>query len=625
MRPSRLILLVPALLLILAPILALTAPAASAASAAPAGCVPATPGALAAFFDANLPGRLAADHVPGAAVSVVAGGRTVLAKGYGLADAERRAPFDPDRSLVRIASITKLFTWTAVMQQVEAGRLDLDADVNTYLRSFKVPATYRQPVTLLELMNHTAGFEDRFVGTGAASAGAVRPLGDYLAANMPARIRRPGALSAYSNYGAGLAGYIVQEVSGEPYQEYVRRHILAPLGMAHSTAVEPPPGLARSYDSDARPPRPVPFTFDRMAPDGSVSASAADMARFMLAHLDGGRGILRPATAALMRQPSFKADPRLGGWAHGFMDRTLSGHRVLLHDGSWEGFESVLVLVPDCGLGVFITTNGTGGVDAVTDLLPRFLARFTPAQGGASSPTPGIVTGAPRPGFYEPARHNESTVEKLTTLTAPARLSVNPDGTLHFRGGTWRPLGGGLYSRSDRDDHLVALTGAGGLSYVATDGPTLQRMRPAETLPVNLAVLLVFALGAAGVPILVVAAAWRRLRGSGPRTSRAWRAARALAALATVLGASFLAALAEILFSGSTNFLSGYPLSFKLLLALPAAALLAGAAALVCTVTGWRAAGARWPGRAHQLTLLAGLGALTWFLLQWHLLGWQLS
>jgi CubicO group peptidase (beta-lactamase class C family) len=142
----------------------------SAASAAPADCGVPTAGALAGYFDTAVPDGLKQNHVPGAVVSVVAGDRTVFAKGYGLADAEDGVPFDPDRSLVRIASITKLFTWTAVMQQVQAGRLDLHTDVNHYLTAFKIPSTYPQPVTLQNLMDHTAGFEDRIIGTGARTA-----------------------------------------------------------------------------------------------------------------------------------------------------------------------------------------------------------------------------------------------------------------------------------------------------------------------------------------------------------------------------------------------------------------------------------------------------------------------
>jgi len=193
------------------------------------------------FFDAQLPARLAKYHVPGATVSVVSAGKRVFSAGYGLADVEDRTPFDPATSLVRIASVTKLFTATAVMQLVQQGKLDLHADVNRYLRTFRIPATYPRPITLDDLLSHSAGFEDRTIGIGARTAQDVPPLGSYLADHLPARIRPVGEVSAYSNYGAALAGYIVSQVSGEPYAQYVQRHILDPLDMRHTTAEEPVP------------------------------------------------------------------------------------------------------------------------------------------------------------------------------------------------------------------------------------------------------------------------------------------------------------------------------------------------------------------------------------------------
>ncbi|MET8158381.1 serine hydrolase domain-containing protein [Sphaerisporangium sp. NPDC005289] len=370
--------------------------------------------ALADFFDAAMTDGLSAGHVPGAVVSVVGGGKMLFSKGYGLADVENRRPFDPGTSMVRIASITKLFTWTAVMQQVEQGKLDLKADVNRYLTAFRIPATYPRPITLQDLMDHTAGFEDRTIGVGARSEDDVPPLGNHLADNMPARVRPPGEVSAYSNYGAALAGYIVSRVSGQPYDQYVRDHILDPLAMRHSTAAEPVPAplatdLARSYDYEGGAYRRKPFVFDNLAPDGSISATANDMAHFMIAHLREGRFddqcILDGPTARLMHRRTFAADPRIDGYAHGFKEQTLNGHRVIMHDGGWEGFQSALLLVPDADLGLFVSTNGLGGADAFTRIIPAFFDRFLPGKravpdGGASvMPVEGFykLTGPPSP------------------------------------------------------------------------------------------------------------------------------------------------------------------------------------------------------------------------------------
>jgi CubicO group peptidase (beta-lactamase class C family) len=606
------------------------------AVAAPVVCPPATPAALTAFFDGALPGRLTAARVPGAAVSVTAGGATAFAKGYGMADTGRAVPFDASRSLVRIASISKVFTWTAVMQQVEAGRLDLDADVNRYLTGFRVPDAYDRPVTLRHLMSHTAGFEDVITGTGARDAADVPPLGRYLADHMPARIRPPGEVSAYSNYGAALAGHIVSEVSGEPYDRYIQRHLLDPLGMTRSTAAEPVPAalapdLARSYDTDLTPPKVYPFTFDRMPPDGSITTTAADMAAFMNAHLHEGRSgaarILTPQTTARMHQRSFTADPRVDGYAHGFKERTVNGHRVLMHDGGWEGFTSIMMLVPACDLGLFLSLNSlTGGSPDMQRLLDDFFDRFAPPADAAAGGEPATV-GAARPappwaGFYKPTRHNATSFEKFTTLLSPSRLAVNDAGTVTFRQKQWTPQGDGRYQAAD-GDRLVFLVGTDGRHYVATDGSAAELMSRAETLPVNLGVLLVFFLPVLGVLALPIHRLARRIRRRPAGTTPTWRLARRLAVAAALLGVTFLGGLIITLLTRSGEFLYGVPLSFRLLLGVPVVALAAAVAAVVVTVKGWRGSGAGVAARIHQVALLAGMVALTWFLWQWNLLGWQ--
>jgi CubicO group peptidase (beta-lactamase class C family) len=611
---------------------ALPRAAVAASPAAATSCPTASSPDLAAFFDGALPSRLTEAHVPGAVVSVIADGTTAFSRGYGLADAGARAPFDPARSLVRIASITKLFTWTAVMQQVQAGRLDLDADVNTYLTAFKVPATFDQPVTLRTLMDHTAGFEYSIIGTGARTAADVPPLGDYLAAHMPARIRPPGQVSAYENYGAGLAGYIVSRVTGEPYDEYVQTHILDPLGMRHTTATEPVPatlagGLARSYDSDTA--AAVPFTFDMMAPDGSISATADDMARFMTAQLsDDGSGILSGQTMALMQQRTFAADQRLDGYAHGFMDRTINGHRVLAHDGNWEGFLSTLFLVPDCGLGLFMSANGTGGVDALSPLIPQFFNRFAPESASAAPRAAGPASPLPRTtpedGFYKPARHNESGVEKLVSLLGPLRLRVDTDGTVHFRNKDWTPRDDGLFEATDGSDHLVFLAGSGGVVYAAIDGPTYELMPATETLPVNLAVVCFILLAALSALALPVAALVRRLRRQ-PRPSTGWRLARGLTSGAVGLAVVFLGLLLVQLIGDTSDFLYGVPLGFALLLILPIAVMVAAGAGLVVTVLTWRSPGVGLTAQIHQVTLFLAIGAFAAFCGVWNLFGWQYS
>ncbi|SEG17157.1 CubicO group peptidase, beta-lactamase class C family [Nonomuraea solani] len=583
-------------------------PLIAALSLAPAG-PPAQQ--LADFFDAAMAKGLAANHVPGAVVSVVGGGKTLFSKGYGLADRENGTPFDPGTSLVRIASITKLFTWTAVMQQVQAGRLDLHTDVNRYLTTFRIPATYPRPITLAHLMDHTAGFEDRTIGLGSRRKADVPPLGTYLAEHLPARIRPPGEVSAYSNHGAALAGHIVSQVSGQPYDQYVKDHILDPLGMRHSTASEPVPAplatnLARSYAYEDGTYQRKPFVFDNLPPDGSISATADDMARFMIANLKD-----KP-----IPQRSFTADPRIDGYAHGFKEQTLNGHRVIMHDGSWEGFQSVLLLVPGADLGLFVSTNGTGGIDAVTELVPAFFDRFLP--GTRAAPGEGRA-GTPVAGFYRPARTTESTIEKVLALTNSSRLRIEADGRLAFKGTTWRPLAPGLYQQDGGSQRLAFVTN--GTTYAVTDGPAYELVPWWETPPANLVVISVFAVTALTAVLGLPAAALRRERRKR-RTPRAWRAARLLAGSAGTAGLAFVV-LFTLTLTGETSILYGVPTTLRMLLLLPPLFLALTAAAITTTVIGWRHRPIGLLARVHQVTLLAGALALAWFCLHWNLVGWQ--
>src|SRR5215218_6009276 len=191
---------------------------------------PTDPAEMEAFLDEELGREMEKYHIAGAAVSVVKDGELFFAKGYGHADLENKIPVDPEQTIFHVGSVGKLFTWTAVMQLVEEGKLDLDEDVNTYL-DFRIPDTYPQPITLRHLMTHTSGFEERWLDSVVSDTSDLVPAREWLVTYMPARVRPPGDVAGYSNYNAMLAGYIVARVSGEPYDEYIQEHILNPQGM----------------------------------------------------------------------------------------------------------------------------------------------------------------------------------------------------------------------------------------------------------------------------------------------------------------------------------------------------------------------------------------------------------
>jgi CubicO group peptidase (beta-lactamase class C family) len=594
---------------------------------------PANPTELVVFFDDMMPKHLDSFRIPGATVAVVKDGAIVLTKGYGYANLESRALLDADRSLMRIASVTKLFTWTGVMQLVEQGKLDLDADVNTYLTAFQIPATYPQPITLAHLMAHTAGFEDRGIGSAVRAPQGLPELGLYLAQHVPARVRPPGQVAAYSNYGGALAGYIVAQVAGMPYEQYVARYILDPLGMAHSSVQQPlPPHLASdaalSYAYIQGTYRPTSFMLDPLSPAGAMSASATDMARFMLAHLQNGRygdtRILQEATARQMHAQSFTHHPRLVGWAHGFQEMRINGQRALFHDGSWQSFISLLLLVPEQNLGLFVSYNSPGGGRAINDLLPAFFDRYYPATPPAApQPPAGFAQRAGRfVGSYQPTRRPYTTIEKLTRNIPLARLSAAPDGSLRFLGQRWVEVEPLVFQADDSEDVLAFFAdGRGHITGAASGAFAMDKLRWYDLPDFHwalLAICLVLLLtGVLGWPL---AACVHRRRGtSRPDAPRLARRARWVAGLAGLLALLFLGALAVTL--RQMSLLYGLPLGLRALLAVPLLLALLTLITAICGVLAWRQRYWSIWGRIHYSLVTLALVGLMWVMSCYNLIG----
>src|SRR6266480_8089491 len=251
--------------------------------------------------------------------------KVLLQKGYGFADAKEKKPVDPSSTIFRLASISKLFTWLSVMQLVEQGKLDLDRDVNTYL-DFQIGPAFGRPITLRNLMTHTGGFEEEAREIIIIKPKKIPALREFLVENQPRRLFPPGVVPGYSNYGVGLASYIVERAGGEPFEQYVTEHIFGPLGMTHSSFYQPlPKELAtlpsEGYRGNTEKPA-VGFEIFNPAGAGGISSTAVDMGRFGQALLNGGeldgKRILKPETMARMWTPQFRASDQLPPICMGF-------------------------------------------------------------------------------------------------------------------------------------------------------------------------------------------------------------------------------------------------------------------------------------------------------------------
>ncbi|MDB5675280.1 MAG: penicillin-binding protein beta-lactamase class [Sphingomonas bacterium] len=335
-----------------------------------------------AWLDGYMPYALRAGDVAGAVVVVVKDGQVVTKRGFGYADIASHKPVDPDKTLFRPGSVSKLVTWTAVMQLVEQGKINLDADLNTYL-DFNIPAYDGKPMTMRQILTHTAGFEDHAKNLMFYDPKHIQSIGDYLKMYVPKRIFAPGSTPAYSNYGATLAGYVVERVAKMPFDDYVEKNVFAPIGMNNSTFRQPlparlAPDMATGYPRASA--KPTKFEIVDPAPAGSMSSSGADMAQFMLAHLGGGATgggrILKPETAEMMHNTPTAFFPQLNRMELGFFETNINGREVIAHLGDTQNFHTSLHLFLADNVGLYISMNSAGNATGAHTIRGSLFADF---------------------------------------------------------------------------------------------------------------------------------------------------------------------------------------------------------------------------------------------------------
>jgi CubicO group peptidase (beta-lactamase class C family) len=399
-----------------------------------------------AFFDGIMSQRLERDDIAGAAAVVVKDGAVLFEKGYGYADVARKIPVSPDTTLFGIASISKTFVGTAVMQLVAEGKLDLDVDVERYL-DFKLKRTFPEPITLRRLLTHTAGFEEGGKDD-LDPPGKISTLGPFLATHQPAQIFAPGSRIAYSNYGASLAGYVVERVAKEPFAAYVAQHIYQPLGMDHSTFEAPLPArlaplASQEYWLGSQPPWPIEYLGRR--PAGGMFSTAGDMGKYMIAHLQNGRygdqRILTDEAARTMHTIQWRGHSDAPGIAISFYQAVGNGRFVLTHGGDLACQHSDLWLIPAEHVGVFVIFNSTGKdwTRIRGSIWRAFLERYFPP----------LDPGPPRPsstahadalavaGNYLTTRRAQTSILSISFFLSPIAVQASSDDTISLQGATY--------------------------------------------------------------------------------------------------------------------------------------------------------------------------------------------
>ncbi len=604
--------------------------------------------ALEAFVDGLATSLMRSKNSPSGTVAIAHRGELIFAKGYGFQDVEEQIPVDPATTLFRPGSVSKLFTWVSVMQLVEQGKLDLDADVNDYLESVQIKNTFDAPITLRHIMTHTAGFEDGAVGYLIIDDPAkALPLRDSMARYQPLRVNPPGKQTAYSNYATALAGLIVQNVSGLPFNDYVRENIFEPLGMNNSSFEEPLPeplaaNMATSYKVEAG--RYIEKPFEIIAsfgPAGAQSATATDMVRFGQAILNGGEldgvRILEESTVEEMLTRAFSHDDRLMGMALGFYERDINGQRVVGHGGDTMYFHSYLGIDKANELTFFVSFGADGGSEVRSVFTPSFYNEYFGIEAERPEPPTDFSERAPRyAGTYGFWRSNFSTLEKAAGL------------------------GGGVQVAPTEEDTLLVAFAGGAKQYVEVDNNLFRELNPAVSLVAGISPALIafqedenghitgFVMD--GLPFMSL----RRLPlAATPNFNFTLLGFSVLVFLGVVLGrwyrrkiikalapadkatvnAAFYAALANILvlviggivlvMVGESLF-SGIPLVFKLWLVTPIIAVLAGFYLLYRNLLAWQHGilDGAWARIRLTIVTLCAL-FMSWFYYYWNLLGWQ--
>jgi CubicO group peptidase (beta-lactamase class C family) len=605
-----------------------------------------------AWLDGYMPISIGKNDIPGAVVVVVKDGQILTSRGYGFADVEKRKKVDPHTTLFRPGSISKLFTWTAVMQQVQAGKLNLDEDVNKYL-DFKIPPRNGKPITLRNIMTHTSGFEEQVMDLIAIDQKKYVPYDQILKRWVPKRVYDPGTTPAYSNWATALAGYIVSRVSGEPFEQYIQNHVFVPAGMKLATFQQPLPANLKPYMSEGYMPgkdKPYGYEYVGVSPAGSLAASGDDMGRFMIAHLANPSPLLDPQTKALMHTTANDPIPGLQKMSLGFYQSDINGHRVDSHGGDTVAFHSDLHLFLNDGVGIFVSFNSPGKEGAAhalrNALLEEFADRYFPAPADTRKidAKTAKANAEKLAGTWSTSRRSFSTFIGITDLIGQTKIGVDKDGNplvadglangLNGQPRKWIAAGPMLWRDANSHETLGAKVidgeavrwSLGSVAPIIVWDRTPWYLNSAWLIPLTYLSLGVLFLTMVFWPVRALV---RRRYGSTigleGRDLQAYRASR-ISATAIFLTIVAWIVMISAMFGNLNNLTKDFLPVVLTVQVISFFAFIGGFAAILWyAATVWRRKGgwkAAWKAKLWSLLLVVSAATILWIALAYHLIGW---
>jgi CubicO group peptidase (beta-lactamase class C family) len=595
------------------------------------------PAVFETFLDNRVPEQLDEHEIAGATVAVVADGETKVAKGYGYADVDSEQPVEADETPFDIASVSKAITGTAVIRAVEAGLVDLDTDINEYLEAFSIPGTYSEPITLEHLGTHTAGFTPQHIGEYTFDEDDIPPLGEAVAEDPPTRVRPPGEIASYSNYGFALAGHIIAGEADTTYADFIQKQVFDPLGMDGSTARLPRPDgyadtMSKAYGFEGGEFRRRDVRQSWRRPAGGIAATATDMAAFMRMHLNrgrfDGRQYLPPQTVSGMHAQRFENHSAIDSVGYGFIEETRGKTRFVGMTGDGQSFHSAMALFPDQGIGLFVAYNTQGAGEARNELVDAFAEEYAPP----GKPVPLVPDGHPAraselEGSYRHTRVAEESVAKLIGAAATLQVRIDDDGTLvtqpEIPGPTdrWVEIEPLVFRKIGDHDRLAFREVDGEITYAFMSAQSgLERLQPHQRTVVHLVVTAAFLVAFIGALFGWTGGwLWRRYKDRPTLTGGPFRARLLAAASGSLLLSVIVAGVIAVAVSGS-DLLTGLPIWFRGAQALATTGVVGAIAILGWSLVAWRDDYWGPMGRVHYTVLATTSIGFALVLAYWNLI-----